>query len=47
MIKPYYETKNGKLYNMDCLEMLRQMPENSVDRKFHPTAALYPPAALI
>ena len=30
-MKPYFETKNGKLYNMDCLEMLRQMPENSID----------------
>ena len=30
-MKPYFETKNGKLYNICCLEMLRQMPENSVD----------------
>lgn len=30
-MKPYFETKNGKLYNICCLEMLRQMPDNSVD----------------
>jgi DNA modification methylase len=31
MIKTYFETKNGKLYNGDCLDLLKQLPENSID----------------
>jgi site-specific DNA-methyltransferase (adenine-specific) len=27
----YYETENGILYNADCLDMLKQIPDNSVD----------------
>lgn len=32
--KPYYEKPKFKLYNADCLEVLAQMPENSVDMIF-------------
>ena len=31
MIKPYYETENGKLYHGDCLDIMREMDDNSVD----------------
>ena len=31
MIKPYFETDNGKLYNGGCLDILKQMPDESVD----------------
>ena len=29
-IKPYFETPNGLLYNSDCLKILPQIPENSI-----------------
>ena len=32
--KPYYEKPKFKLYNADCLEILAEMPENSVDMIF-------------
>ncbi len=32
--KPYYEKPKFKLYNADCLEVLAEMPENSVDMIF-------------
>lgn len=28
---PYYETKRGKLYHGDCLEVMRELEDNSVD----------------
>ena len=28
---PYYETKLGKLYHGDCLEIITKMPDNSID----------------
>ena len=31
MIEPYFETDNGKLYNGGCLDILKQMPDESVD----------------
>ncbi len=31
MIKPYYETELGKLYHGDCLEILPEIPKNSID----------------
>ena len=31
MIKPYHETSLGKLYCGDCLEILQDIPENSID----------------
>jgi len=31
MIKPYFETKNGVLYHADCMEVMRDMEDNSVD----------------
>ncbi len=31
MIEPYFETDNGKLYHGDCLNILKQMPDESVD----------------
>lgn len=33
-LKPYYEKPKLKLYNADCLEVLAEMPENSVDMVF-------------
>ena len=30
MIKPYFETANGTIYNSCCLDVLREMPENSI-----------------
>ena len=30
-MKPYFETKLGKLYNADCLDVMRDMPDKSVD----------------
>ena len=30
-MKPYFETKLGKLYHGDCLEVMKQIPDNSVD----------------
>ena len=30
MIKPYYETENGKLYHGDCLDIMREMESDSV-----------------
>ena len=29
--EPYYETENGKLYHGDCLDIMREMDDNSVD----------------
>jgi len=29
-MKPYFETELGKLYNCDCLEFMKDMPDNSV-----------------
>ena len=34
MIKPYYEKPNFKLYSGDCLKLLNQFSENSVDMIF-------------
>lgn len=31
MIKPYYETENGKLYHGDCLEIMREIKDQSID----------------
>jgi len=31
MIKPYFETELGKLYNCDCLEFMKTIPDGSVD----------------
>ena len=31
MIKPYFETSLGKLYNCDCLEFMKELPDNSID----------------
>ena len=30
-MKPYYESKRGQLYHGDCLEVMRQIPESSID----------------
>ncbi len=30
-MKPYFETKLGKLYCGDCIEVMRSLPENSID----------------
>lgn len=30
MLKPYFETKLGKLYNCDCLEIMTYMSDNEV-----------------
>ncbi len=34
MINPYYEKANFKLYQANSLELLAQIPENSVDMIF-------------
>lgn len=34
MQKPYYEKKNFKLYNANCLDVFTELPENSVDMIF-------------
>jgi len=34
IIKPYYEKSKFKLYHADCLDILAQLPENSVDMVF-------------
>ena len=34
MIKPYYQKQKFKLYNSDCLKVLAEMKENSVDMIF-------------
>ena len=31
MIEPYYETDNGRLYHGGCLNILKQMLDESVD----------------
>ena len=31
MLKPYFETDNGKLYHGDCLSILKQLPDESID----------------
>jgi site-specific DNA-methyltransferase (adenine-specific) len=31
MIKPYFSTKLGQLFNGDCLEVLKDIPDNSID----------------
>ena len=30
-MKPYYEEENIKIYNADCLEVMKDMPDKSVD----------------
>lgn len=30
-MKPYYEEPSGVIYNMDCLELMKSMPDKSVD----------------
>ena len=32
--KPYYEKPKFKLYKADCLDILKSLPENSVDMIF-------------
>ena len=32
--KPYYEKPNFKLYQANCLDVLAQLPENSIDMIF-------------
>ena len=34
MQKPYYEKPKFKLYQANCLELLAELPENSVDMVF-------------
>jgi len=34
MLKPYYEKPKFKLYHADCLDILAELPENSVDMIF-------------
>lgn len=34
MIKPYYQKPNFRLYNTDCIDVLNEMKENSVDMIF-------------
>ena len=34
MQKPYYDKPKFKLYQADCLELLAELPENSVDMVF-------------
>lgn len=34
MLKPYYEKTKFKLYQADCLQLLRELPENSIDMIF-------------
>ena len=34
MQKPYYQKQKFKLYNSDCLKVLAEMKENSVDMIF-------------
>lgn len=34
MLKPYYEKPKFKLYHADCLDVLSEIPENSVDMIF-------------
>ncbi len=31
MIEPYYETKLGKLYHGDCLDIMQDIPDKSID----------------
>jgi site-specific DNA-methyltransferase (adenine-specific) len=31
LIKPYFETPNGKLYWGDCLDIMKELPDESVD----------------
>lgn len=31
MLKPYYETELGKLYLGNCMEIMKEIPENSID----------------
>jgi len=30
-MRPYFETENGKLYHGDCLEIMKHIPDNSID----------------
>ena len=30
-MKPFYETKTGKVYQGDCIEVMQKLPENSID----------------
>ena len=34
MIKPYYEKPKFELYQANCLDLLAELPENSVDMVF-------------
>ncbi|MCX6738087.1 MAG: site-specific DNA-methyltransferase [Candidatus Parcubacteria bacterium] len=34
MIKPYYEKPKFKLYQADCVDLLAELPENSIDMVF-------------
>jgi len=34
MLNPYYEKPNFKLYQADCLDILKELPENSIDMIF-------------
>ena len=34
MQKPYYDKPKFKLYQSDCLDLLAELPENSVDMVF-------------
>jgi site-specific DNA-methyltransferase (adenine-specific) len=34
MDKPFYKKSNFKLYQANCLELLTQIPENSIDMVF-------------
>ena len=31
MMKPYFETKLGTLYNCDCIDFMQEMDDNSID----------------
>jgi len=31
LIEPYFETPNGKLYHGDCLDIMKELPDESVD----------------
>ncbi len=33
-MEPYYQKDNFSLYNANCLELLKELPENSVDMIF-------------
>ena len=31
MIKPYYSEPNIQIYNGDCLEVMKELPDKSID----------------